>query len=248
MQQPLPHLLFLSLITLPVLHIDLAFGAYSLPVSWDNNYVEQNSAHTWCYFPAAGQTLALSCAGDFDAVLAVHISQTVSIGYYAADNTRLGGPEWSVQTTAGKVNLCLSGQAGDGTYQTMCTGVVADNTLGAGAYCQVAKAQDKVTDGCYTPAALAALPTSTSVLSTPIQTTSPVTSELSPLPPLSATPITTPTTPTTLTSPSTSGNSSGNNVTKLLETIIPLIVAILALITALIEWRRHRRRRAAAMP
>jgi len=53
-----------------------------------------------------------------------------------------------------KVYMCLSGRAGDYSYQTMCTTVGRDNSLGASGpspYCKVQTAQRRVSDGCYIP-------------------------------------------------------------------------------------------------
>ena len=87
----------------------------------------------------------------------VHLNTTTSIGYYGPDNTRYGGAEWSVpQVNPGRVTLCVSGRAGDGTYQTACMFVTADNTLPIPGGCWIAVAQKTVTDGCYIPGQLAA--------------------------------------------------------------------------------------------
>jgi len=146
---------------MPPLHLSLfiAFccihfvnAAFTLPTSYLDNVVQQNAQKTWCYYPAVGQTRAVSCAGDFTMVSLVHLNTTISIGYYAPDNTRYGGAEWSVPlVNPGRVTLCVSGRAQDGTYQTACVFVTADNSLPLENFdsCWVAVAQTKVTDGCY---------------------------------------------------------------------------------------------------
>jgi len=145
---------------MPPLHLSLfiAFccihfvnAAFTLPTSFFEDVVQQNAQKTWCYYPAVGQTRAVSCAGDFTMVSLVHLNTTISIGYYAPDNTRYGGAEWSVPlVNPGRVTLCVSGRAQDGTYMTACMFVTADNSLPLGGdSCSMAIGQKNVTDGCY---------------------------------------------------------------------------------------------------
>jgi hypothetical protein len=127
-------------------------AAFTLPTAYGTNTVQQNANKTWCYYPAAGQTRDVGCSGDFTMVSLVHLNTTISIGYYAPDNTRYGGAEWSVPlVNPGKVTLCVSGRAQDGTYQTACMFVSADNSLPIAGGCWIAIAQNVVTDGCYVP-------------------------------------------------------------------------------------------------
>lgn len=105
-----------------LLLVRVNLAAFNLPTGYYANTVQKNAAGTWCYFPAAGVTRSTTCGGDFNAILGVHLGTKVAIGYYAPDNTRLGGPEWSVPVdNAGKVTLCVSGLAQDTTYQTACS-------------------------------------------------------------------------------------------------------------------------------
>jgi len=137
-------------VILPCIHMITA--AFTLSTSYLENTVQQNAQKTWCYYPAADQTRDTSCAGDFTLVSRVHLNTTISIGYYAPDNTRYGGAEWSVPlTNPGKVTLCVSGRVQDGTYQTACMFVSADNSLPIDGGCWIAVAQSTVTDGCYEP-------------------------------------------------------------------------------------------------
>ncbi|KIM83155.1 hypothetical protein PILCRDRAFT_452674 [Piloderma croceum F 1598] len=145
-----------------------AHAAFTIPTDSNTDVVQQNAKRQWCYYPAVVQTQAVSCTGDFIAVSLVHLNTTIAIGYYAPDNTRYGGAEWAVpQVNPGRVTLCVSGQAGDGTYQSACMFVTADNSLPLyGSACLIAIAQKNVTDGCYVPGELAfttstALPGST---------------------------------------------------------------------------------------
>lgn len=95
-----------------LLSVPATLAAFTLPTSFLNNVVQKNSQQTWCYFPATGQTKVVSCDGAaFGTVLQVHLNTTISIGYYAPDNIRLGGPEWLVpQQNGGEVTLCVSGR------------------------------------------------------------------------------------------------------------------------------------------
>ena len=120
--------------------------------SYLDNVVQQNAQKIWCFYPAANQATAVSCGGDFAMVSLVHINTTRSIGYYTLDNTRVGGAEWAIPAAnAGRVTLCVSGRAGDGTYITGCMFVSQDNSLPMGTGCVIAIGQDTVTDECYVP-------------------------------------------------------------------------------------------------
>jgi len=56
--------------------------------------------------------------------------------------------EWAVpQVNPGRVTLCVSGQAGDRTYQSACMFVTVDNSLPLFGACLIAIAQKNVTDG-----------------------------------------------------------------------------------------------------
>jgi len=151
---PTSHLHFCLFVTFCWFH--LVNAAFTLPTAFQQDVVEQNGNKTWCYYPTVGGTRAVSCTGDFTTVSLVHLNTTISIGYYGPDNTRYGGAEWSVpQVNPGRVTLCVSGQAGDRTYQTACTFVSADNSLPLATGCLIAIGQNAVTDGCYIPGQLA---------------------------------------------------------------------------------------------
>ena len=154
--------LFLALVCYCV---HLANAAFTLPTTYSNNVIEETSNKTWCYYPAAGETRDVSCTSDFTEVSLVYLNTTISIGYYAPDNTCLGGADWSVpQVNPGRVTLCVSGQVEDGTYQTTCVFITVDNSLPLGSGgCWIAIAQNKVTDGCYVPGEL---PFSVTMMST----------------------------------------------------------------------------------
>jgi hypothetical protein len=79
--------------------------------------------------------------------MAIHLNQTLLISYYGPDNTWYGGADWPIPIA--NQGRWLSG-AQDGSYQSMCVGVAADNGMGSGP-CEVAIVQKTVTDGCYDP-------------------------------------------------------------------------------------------------
>jgi hypothetical protein len=200
-----------------LLSVHHALGAFSTPTSFDAGNIQQKDPSTWCYYPAADQTRALSCGGDYPPVLAAHLKQDISIGYYAPDGTRHGGAEWPVPSMgAGQIFLCGSGRVGDGTYQTFCGApVTADNSI-PGPFgrttgdCLVATAQSTVSDGCYVPVQAAVLPPSTSQIAattTVVESTSPTTDGTTTQPPMSSTKTATNST-SSLTS-GAGGNSSG---------------------------------------
>jgi hypothetical protein len=177
-----------------LLLLRITLAAFNSPTTYVVDTVQQNSKGVWCYYPQSGETRSTSCGGDFNAVLGVHLKTTVSIGYYGPDNTRYGGAEWSVPVdNTGKVTLCVSGRAGDGTYQTACMFVTADNSLPISGGCLAAVAQTTVTDGCYVPDQQATPPSS--------------------LPPPPPTSTTTSSTETPLTSSQSSTTSSQSSTT-----------------------------------
>lgn len=137
-------------------------AAFTAPVERNGDYVDRNSEGDWCFYPSAldPTSIDVACAGpvkgDFQRVLAAHLNTTTSINYFSSSLDVLGGPEWPVNAAGAnrKIYLCVSGRAGDYTYQTMCTTVGKDNSLGNGGpspYCKVQVGQTRVTDGCYIP-------------------------------------------------------------------------------------------------
>lgn len=136
----------------------LAETRFSLISCWYADCVQQNAQGTWCYVPHAAATRQISCIAeqaDFQSVMQVHLNQGLSIAFYrGADNSLLGGSNWPVPSYPGVVRLCMSGQAGDGSFLTTCVNAAADNQIN-GNYgtpvCQVALPQRNVTDGCYDP-------------------------------------------------------------------------------------------------
>jgi hypothetical protein len=120
--------------------------------------IQQNVAGAWCYIPNVPDvTVGTSCTGatpftsaDFATVLGVHLAQGLSVAYYnGIDNSLLGGADYSIPSNPGVIRLCASGQAGDGTHQTVCVNAFADNTFGGSLFCNVIRSKNNVTDGCY---------------------------------------------------------------------------------------------------
>jgi hypothetical protein len=170
---------FLILFVVHLVHA--AFNqANNTNATWSGNTVQPNEAGTFCYFPAANQTNATFCSGghsgdtSFRPVLEIHLhlSKGWSIAYYNANNALLGNQNYSVIANTGTVQ-CLSGQAGDGTYQTMCMDIDYDNNIAeAGSYCQVKLGQTYVSDGCYTAMPNTTTSSSSSTASQPTSTSS----------------------------------------------------------------------------
>jgi hypothetical protein len=234
------------------------FGCFTRPTSIANNYIQQNEQGTWCYYPGAGQTSSVSCPGEYPPVLAAHLAQTISIGYYAPDGARLGGAEWPVpQTDPGKIFLCASGQVGDGTYQTLCTSpVTADNSIPGGG-CFVVVAQTSVSDGCYVPLQAIETPRSpTSSVATPTRTTRTSTITTTVHPPETPSPSDATTLPwtstwtvTTTTSslpppiPQPAGSRSRNNLSTsdTIGIVFGLISALGVIWGGILKYRKYRR-------
>lgn len=159
-----PALAFLPTLTsvLLLLSIHLGGGAHAAittAVNRNNDYVEENASGQMCFYPKAADPSALDVAcvggakGDYAAVMGAHLNLTTSINYFSGSLERLGGPEWVFNANGRRIYLCLTGRAGDYTYQTMCTTVGRDNSLGNATtpMCKVAAGQRRVTDGCYVP-------------------------------------------------------------------------------------------------
>ena len=165
--------IFIILFAIHLVHA--AFNQANNPNNtWDGNSVKPkpNEADTFCYKPAPNQTSATSCSGGhtadayFGSVLPFHLNlpQGWSIAYYTTNSTLLGNQTYPVIANTGTLQ-CLSGQADDGTYQTMCMGIDYDNNIvEPGSYCQVKLGQTYVSDGCYT--AMPNTTTSTATVST----------------------------------------------------------------------------------
>ncbi|KAF8157238.1 hypothetical protein B0H34DRAFT_798532 [Crassisporium funariophilum] len=141
---------------LALLLIPSTLAAFTTTTRFGSDYVEQNAAGTWCYYPAALQprSIDVACVGkaaEFAAAMDAHLNLTTTINYFDASLDRRGGPEWPVDTTVGKIYLCLSGRGGDGSYLTECALSRRDNTFGAYTDCKIEASQQRVTDGCYEP-------------------------------------------------------------------------------------------------
>ncbi|PPR03662.1 hypothetical protein CVT24_007776 [Panaeolus cyanescens] len=147
-----PYLTFLTLLTL----LTTAHAAFNTPIQRGQDWVEQNSAGTWCYYPDAldPKRIDIACVGtkaDMATVMQAHFNTTTSINYFSSSFQRYGGPEWPVDNTLGRVYICLTGRGGDGSYLTSCTITRTDNNYGGFTACKVEGQQQVVTDGCYEP-------------------------------------------------------------------------------------------------
>jgi len=145
-----------TLLTFLLIHApQVSKAAFTEPTSNGQDSIQQNGEGTWCFYPRANFKTDVACTGNdaqFEPVMEVHLSQGVSISYYAPSLERLGGAEYPVKTTQGHVFLCISGRALDGKYVTHCEITWSDNRFGkASAMCGLEIAQEEVTDGCYEP-------------------------------------------------------------------------------------------------
>jgi len=152
----------------------LVHGRFTKTSCYRSNCVQQDSQGRWCYSPDPRSSTDLTCNGGYgrDAsmseVMAVHLKQGLSIAYYSGvDNALLGGADFPFPASGGIIRICLSGKAGDGTYQTFCENIHEDNDIygvGGDPFCIVAVGQDNVTDGCYVPESAAVPVNSTSLV------------------------------------------------------------------------------------
>ena len=173
------------LFTLLALQFTSVHGLFTETSCYGSNCVQQDSQGRWCYVPDSRTSSDGSCNGapgrdaSMDAVMAVHLNQGLSIAYYSGvDNSLLGGADFPFPSSGGIVRLCLSGKAGDGSYQTFCENIHQDNNIAGLAgdpYCIIAVGQNFVSDGCYVPKSgvvVVSSITSTILPSTILQTTS----------------------------------------------------------------------------
>lgn len=173
-------------------HVAPVHARFTKTTCWSgqNTYcIQQNAAGAWCLIPDASRSLVTtSCTGttsytdiDFVTVLEVHLAQGLSVAYYnGIGNSLLGGADYPIPSNPGVIRLCASGQAGDGSDQTICVNALADNTFGGGPYCQVIRGQKNVTDGCYSSNVVVHSPSS--IISSPgsVSTSSPGSSNSGP--------------------------------------------------------------------
>ncbi|KAF8803099.1 hypothetical protein BYT27DRAFT_6743459 [Phlegmacium glaucopus] len=246
-------LLFLSL------PLSLVGGRFTQPACVFGACVQQDSTGRWCYIPNPGITAAINCTGGTGAdstmiaVMDVHFQQGLSIAYYnGVDNTLLGGADFSVPTSDGIIRLCVSGKAGDGSFQTLCDDVAGDNTLQGAPYCFVALGQAVVSDGCYVPKSGVVVqggqtssvsPSSPTIISTDKATTHPTTL-------VSATIVTIVTngaTQTIIEVPQTQTNTNGSkSYTE--KVVVPIVIVFLVVVAfaiglgVFVWWYKHRMR------
>ena len=140
---------------------------------WNDQCIQQNSVGTWCYIPNSAPLRTTSCNStnpanaDMASVMEVHLSQGLSIAYYnGVDNAFLGGANFSVPANPGIMRMCVSGQAGNGQLKTVCVNVLVDNAILGDSFCEVARGQQNVTDGCYNPNTAVKSPTLSTTLTT----------------------------------------------------------------------------------
>ncbi|TFK21495.1 hypothetical protein FA15DRAFT_578233, partial [Coprinopsis marcescibilis] len=132
-------------------------AAFTMTVQQSGDFIQQNGEGRYCYYPRAitATSVQADCVGtraELSSVMQVQLrTTTTSINYFNAGLDRLGGPEWPVDDTAGKIYLCATGRGGDGSYQTICSVIRRDNDISDSPACKVEASQAVVNDGCYTP-------------------------------------------------------------------------------------------------
>ncbi len=133
-----------------------AIARFTLDTCWGKDCVLSTTQNTFCFFPdrqSGLQTLPIICTGtqaDLASVLNVHLQQDLSIAYYnGVDNSRLGGVDFTVPGDTSIIRLCVSGQAADMTYSTLCVNAAGNNVLQGSPFCKVRVVPMVVSDGCY---------------------------------------------------------------------------------------------------
>ena len=149
------------LILLLAFQITSVHGRFTKTSCYGRNCVQQDSKGRWCYAPDPRSSSDVSCKGgsgrdaSMSAAMAVHLKQGLSIAYYSGvDNSLLGGADFPFPSSGGIVRICVSGKAGDGSYQTFCENIHQDNDIygvSGDPFCIIAVGQDFVSDGCYVP-------------------------------------------------------------------------------------------------
>lgn len=237
-------------------------GLFTKTSCYGSNCVQQDSRGRWCYVPDPRSSTDVTCKGGYardasmSAVMAVHLKQGLSIAYYSGvDNSLLGGADFPFPSSGGIVRICMSGKAGDGSYQTFCENIHQDNDiygLTGDPFCIIAVGQDFVSDGCYVPESGVVVVPSTS--STVLQTTSGAGSTTV----RSSAPITTTISGGLITATITTNgtiqtvvvagnNNSGNSTSNYSENVVlPIVLSVLGVILIAIclgawLWRKRMR-------
>ncbi|KIM36516.1 hypothetical protein M413DRAFT_288054 [Hebeloma cylindrosporum] len=235
-------------------------GLFTKTSCYGSNCVQQDSQGRWCYVPDSRSSSDVTCKGGYSrdasmsAVMAVHLKQGLSIAYYSGvDNALLGGADFPFPPSGGIIRICLSGKAGDGTYQTFCENIHQDNDiygLTGDPFCIIAVGQDLVSDGCYVPeSGVVVAPSSGSTIS---QTTGSTTTGAS-------TPITKTVSGNLVTATITANGTiqtvvvAGNNNSNSHSTsnysenvVLPIVLSVLGVVLIAIclgawLWRKHMR-------
>jgi len=180
------------------------------------------------------------------AVMAVHLKQGLSIAYYSGvDNALLGGADFPFPASGGIVRICMSGKAGDGSFQTFCENIHQDNDIygvTGDPFCIIAVGQDFVTDGCYVPESKVVSANSPSSGSS--QTIPPIASTLTFGATMTTTTIAVNGTIQTVVVVSSNSDRSGSNYGE--NVVLPIVLTVLGIILIAIclgawLWRKHLR-------
>ena len=230
-------------------------GLFTKTSCYGSNCVQQDSQGRWCYVPDPRSSSDVTCKGGYSrdatmsAVMAVHLKQGLSIAYYSGvDNALLGGVDFPFPSSGGIIRICLSGKAGDGTYQTFCENIHQDNDiygLTGDPFCIIAVGQDVVSDGCYVPeSGVVVAPSSGSQTSTSVRSSTPITTTV-PGGLVTATITMNGTIQTVVVAGNNNSNrNSSFNYSE--DVVLPIVLSVLGVVLVAIcvgawLWRKHMR-------
>ncbi|KAF5332660.1 hypothetical protein D9611_005197 [Ephemerocybe angulata] len=261
-------------VILVLLQCQVSLASFTSNACWldTRRCIQRVASGAFCFVPVAKETTTTLCnaaSADFQAVLDVHRSQSLSIAYYdGVTNRQLGGTDWAIPPTPGVYRLCASGRAGNGELQTICTNADKDNVFNGNPACLVIGGPETVSDGCYdavqaAPAATTTTTSTTSATSTSSTTTTTTTSSTSSTSTTttseepssskekesseSPTPsVTTTSTPLPTSTIVVSNTLPAAKVDKVKDVAVPIICSILGVLAALIGagfWKKHEAQR-----
>lgn len=237
-------------------------GLFTKTSCYGGNCVQQDSQGRWCYVPDPRSSSDVTCKGGYardasmNAVMAVHLKQGLSIAYYSGvDNALLGGADFPFPSSGGIVRICVSGKAGDGSYQTFCENIHQDNDIygvTGDPFCIIAVGQDLVSDGCYVPeSGVVVVPSTGSTIlqtisgagSTTVRSSTPITTTI-PGGLITATITANGTIQTVVVAGNNNSSNSASNYSE--DVVLPIVLSVLGVILIAIclgawLWRKRMR-------
>ena len=246
------------LILLLAFQFTFVHGLFTKTSCYGSNCVQQDSQGRWCYVPDPRSSTDVTCKGGYardasmSAVMAVHLKQGLSVAYYSGvDNSLLGGADFPFPSSGGIVRICVSGKAGDGSYQTFCENIHQDNDiygLTGDPFCIIAVGQDFVSDGCYVPESGVVVVPSTGqtisgAASTTVHSSAPITTTI-PGGLVTATITTNGTIQTVVVAGSNNSSNSASNYSE--DVVLPIVLSVLGVVLIAIclgawLWRKRMR-------